>query len=78
MIFPYLILGDGRYLSVTGTVEESTVDPEVVANHLSIDPTYDPDVEGAPGPAVRLTADNMAYWEAVAARGGNTLRSLLS
>lgn len=78
MILPYLILGDGRYLSVAGAVKESSLTPEVVADHLSIDPTFDPDIEGAPGPAVRLTADNMAYWEAAAARGGNTLRSLLS
>lgn len=78
MIPPYLTLGNGRYLSITGQVETSILSVEDVASYMMFDPDFDAESEGAPGPVQRLSEANLEFWEAAAARGGHTLESLRS
>jgi hypothetical protein len=78
VIPPYLMLGNGRYLSIAGQVETSNLSAEDIASYTMFDPEFDAESEGAPGPVQRLSEANLEFWEAAAARGGHTLESLRS
>ncbi|QTF81739.1 hypothetical protein SEA_BEEGEE_36 [Gordonia phage BeeGee] len=79
MVLPVLVLGGGRYLTLTGEVVEArrqfTAEEAELCRTLS--PDWDPELEAAPGDAVRLTDDRRSQWEESARRGGHALSELL-
>lgn len=82
MILPVLVLGNGRYLDVGGEILpaiRSFSDEDVEFHRTSLgNADFDPEIEGAPTSAVRLTDDNREMWEMCAARGGHNLADILA
>jgi len=78
VITPYLILGGGRYLGMSGEIAESNLSSADIDQYRTIFPDFDADTEGAPGPPERLTDGNRGYWTDVASRAGLRLDSLLA
>ncbi|AMS03191.1 hypothetical protein PP487_gp32 [Gordonia phage Herod] len=80
MILPVLVLGDGRYLTLAGEVAEARrqFTSEEAELYRSLSHDWDPELEAAPGDAVRLTDENHAHWEESARRSGHTLAELLA
>lgn len=80
MILPVLVLGGGRYLTMTGDVvpaRRAFTDDEIALSE-SISPDFDAEIEAAPGDGVRLTDDRREYWADCARAGGHDLDALLA
>lgn len=80
MILPVLVLGGGRYLTMTGDVVPArrTFTAEEIELSRSLDPDWDAEIEAAPGDGVLLTDDRREFWDDCARAGGHTLDELLA